>query len=452
MARYNVPMSAYMVKTADGDRLVDGVEGLRELVLAGVITEDTQVRRGQRGKWRSAREVRGLATAFAEVAEAGPKAGLLDSVDDDPWAAWGDDLDEDEDVIDEVTGHGAFVPPDIAIEDPDTEESEIDALDSIEVSVDDIVVEAPKLGQGVPPPRPKKAIEPPDVSEPPAEKKTKKKGPKFVVESKPRARPEAKPPRKKAKTPPPGQVLSFPEGGRRRTRPARGNAVPKPADQLAREPVSKILDKLPPGRFYLYGGLVLATLMVVGVWRWWVGSLAGWTSEDPMGHGFTPEDPVAVVEPVVEPTGGPVPFGEPENEGDALADVLDDLKAEMVHDVHDLQPGDTSSFEDALFLELNQLVRVKRIEFEVLNWNERELPTTVGITVEVRSSGDTSRELGAVALGVGKYIGHYDWIVRKFDVELIDEDDVARQTSLDPKLAVRLYDDKIGLMKALGLE
>ncbi|MCP4808509.1 MAG: hypothetical protein GY913_18825 [Proteobacteria bacterium] len=433
-------MSAYTVKTADGDRLVDGVEGLRELVLSGVVTEETQVRRGQRGKWRPANEVRGLATAFSEVAEAGTR----DAIEDDPWAAWGEDIDDDEDVIDEVTGHSAFVPPDIDIEDDDeTQDSELDNLDSLDVSVGDIVVEAPSIGAGLPPKVEPTPVEPPDATEP-------RKGPKFIIDSKPKPKPA--PTRPVARPPPPGQVLSFPEGGRRKTRPARGNAVPKPATKP--DPVAAVLDKVPPKRFWLYGGAVLSALLVVGVWRWWVWSLATWSSADPLGHSLG-ELPAATLsgDPVVEVEPDVTPFVEPIDEGDALSEVLDELKSEMSHDVADIGPRGTSTFEDALFLEMNKLVRVKTIHYEVLAWDDATgLPSTVAITVEIRSQGDASRELGAVALNMGKYIGHYDWIVRQLDVELIDETGTARQTSLDPGKATLLYDDQIGLVEALGLE
>ena len=436
-------MSAWQVKTDAGNRKVEDIEALRTLVVTGEVLPDTKVRKGTRGRWRLAGEVPELVDCFPTAAD-----------DEDPWAAWDDDLDElDEDVRDEVTNEveeTEEIPhATIDIEDDD---------DSVEVSVDQLVAERPALSGGREKKKrkgrkkKKKSEEPVEAPAEPPE--VGRRGPKFVVETSPDA------PSPEPMKPPPerGKVISFPEGGRRRTRPLKTSAQPaareasEPRHQPRRRPEPSPLDSI-QARYFGYLFVILVACLAVGVGVWYVWSLATWSSQDPLGHSLGAEAPKTSGETVVEVAEVTEPFVEPKEEGDALQPVLDDLKANMVHDIVELPPNDITPLEDALFFELMKLVNVKDQDIQVLTWDAEGMPEQMAFEIRVRSAGDPHRELGAVALVVGKYIDHYELIVRSFEVVRVDEEKGTAGTyTLSPEKAVALYRDDMGLLEALSEE
>ncbi|HJN76719.1 MAG TPA: hypothetical protein QGF58_22510 [Myxococcota bacterium] len=407
-------MSAWQVKTEAGNRKVEDIEALRALVVTGDVLADTKVRKGTRGRWRLAGDVPELVDCFPTDADD----------EDDPWAAWDDELDED--VRDEVTSG--------ADETEEVPDSTVDDDSSIEVSVDDLVAERPKLTGD----KKKKAAKPPEVGD--------RKEPRVVVDSK------AEAPQEKAPPPPErGMVIDFPEGGRRRTRPVRTSAQPAARHDAAAEPRRRPqpspLDSI-RGRYFGYLFFVAVACLGVGIGVWYIWSVATWSSSDPLGHSLGREAPKTVAETVVEPV---VPFEEPAEEGDALQPVLESLKAEMVHEIAELPPNDITSLEDATFFELMKLVNVKEQDIEVLTWGPDGMPEQVAFEVKLRTAGDPQRELGAVALVYGKYVDHYEFIVRGFNVTRVDEAaGTAGTYTIDPDKAVSLYRDEIGLMEALS--
>jgi len=435
----------WQVKTASGpNRKVEDIEALRALVVTGEVKEDSQVRKGTRGKWRLAADVPELIDCFATAAD-----------EEDPWAAWDDDLDElGEDVRDEVTsGH-----------DDDTDEvpsSTIDIEDddpSVEVPIDAIPTERPQLsGRKKPTVKRKKSkkkikkpSKPPEVGD--------RKGPKFVVESKPTTDPEDAPTGPlpgRLPAPERGKVIDFPEGGRRRTRPLQTSAQPAYSEraqaEARRRPEPNPLDSVQT-RYLGYLYFIMVACLGVGIGVWYIWSVATWSSQDPIGHSLGAEAPKTLTDdPVVELQ--PTALVEPVDEGDALQPTLDELKAAMVHDVVDIPPHDITPWEDELFLEFMKLVSVKEQDIQVLTWDEDGMPEQVAFTIEVRSQGDPMRELGAVALVLGKYIDHYELLVRGFEVVRVDEDaGTAGSYTIDPDRAVRLYRDEIGLIEALSEE
>lgn len=431
-------MSAWQVKTEAGNRTVEDIEALRALVVTGEVVADTKVRKGTRGRWKLAGDV-------PELVDIWPS----DAGDEDPWAAWDDELDDlGEDVRDEVTS-GA---------DDNTEEipaSTVDILDdddSVEVSVDDLVAEPPKLkGEKRSKKRKKKVKKPatpPEVGD--------RKEPKFVVDSDADGPiPEVAPAHVASAQPDErGKVITFPEGGRRRTRPLQTSAQPAaqrdcdPRSQTRRRPETSPLDGV-QGRYFGYLFFFGISCLGVGLGVWYIWSVATWSSSDPLGHSLGAEPPKTIAEAPVEPVASK-PFVEPKGEGDVLQPILDDLKATMVHDIVEIPPNDITPLEDALFLELMKLVNVKGLDVEVLSWSKKGAPVQVSFDIQVRSGGDPQRELGAVALVVGKYIDHYDFLVRRFEVTRVDEEaGTAGTYRLDAKRASRLYTDDIGLMRAL---
>ena len=422
--------ATYTVRLEGGSVSVDA-EGLRQLVASGRVLRETGIADGAGGFVR-ADSLSVLEGAFGAPAPV-----------EDPWEAWEDvdDLDDgdDEDVLDSVTAN----------EEPERE--------GPPEPLDEAVLEP--LSEG------------PPVVEPPPAAEVLDAGAVEPIE------PSDEDARKLVIDGGRGKVIDFPSKRRASTRggaePARDlrrpdqlgaqdlTPLPEPTRRpppTRREPVERQVEPerqgLQTGHFYL-AGLLLAGLLGVGIYVWYVSSAATWTSADPLGHGMGQEAPLALgVRSGVVVT-DPTPLVEPAVEGDALAPLVAEIKASMSHDLAEIASPeqDDSAFEDALFFELSAVgVSVRSIELEVLGWREDGVPGVLSLSVDVRSRGDRARELGAVALVFGKYAEFHDFTVRGFQVRLIDEaSGMAAMTQLDSDKAAALYTDRMGLVEVLGL-
>jgi hypothetical protein len=414
--------ATYIVRLDDGIVSVDADE-LRQLVDSGRVTRSTEISSDG-----------GAFVRADALSELGPLFGAPIAAAD-PWGAWDgvDELDE-EVAVDEVTSHEEEV-----IE-PGPEVLEEAALEPLAEQLPPV---AEALDEG-------------------------------AVQS---IEPDPEPRRKLVIGGDKGQVIDFP--GRRRAA-SRGGA--EPARDLSRPdlgaqdltPLPEPSRRQPPqraeprerrvepesrgvqtGHFYL-AGLLAAGLLGVGVYVWHVSSVATWTSADPLGHGMGVEAPLSLgEEPVVVEAVDPTPLVEPVAEGDALSPIVAELKADMSHDLAEIASldQDPAAFEDALFFELSAVgVNVRSIDLEVLGWREDGVPGVVSLTVDLRSRGEVTRELGAAALVFGKYVEHHDFTVRGFQVRLTDEEaGTAAVTQVDPEKAAALYVDRMGLVEVLGL-
>ncbi|MFN7147651.1 MAG: hypothetical protein ACK4YP_28035, partial [Myxococcota bacterium] len=109
--------------------------------------------------------------------------------------------------------------------------------------------------------------------------------------------------------------------------------------------------------------------------------------------------------------------------------------------------GDLS---DALLLELvQQRVQVVAADGLVTKWIGRlgDEPKTAEVRVRYRSGGDMSRELGAIALVVGRYKRFYHLEMPVFEVT---EEGTGGVTTIDPDKAEAYYQARLTLEELLG--
>ncbi len=109
--------------------------------------------------------------------------------------------------------------------------------------------------------------------------------------------------------------------------------------------------------------------------------------------------------------------------------------------------GDLS---DALLLELVQLrVDVVNADGHVTKWVGRHLdePKKAEVRIQYRSTGDISREMGAIAMVVGRYKRLY-----RLDIGVFEVTEMAAQgqTRIDPDKAEALYQARLSLEKLLA--
>lgn len=129
-----------------------------------------------------------------------------------------------------------------------------------------------------------------------------------------------------------------------------------------------------------------------------------------------------------------------------------DLRAAPLGDVREVhRPGDLG---DALLIELQQLgVEIVSVDATVTRWTGRksDVPAAAELRVTFRPSESLNRDLGAILIATGRYKLHY-----KLDVPVLEAtmstDEGLQATTLDPALAEKFAQSRIGLKVALGLK
>jgi hypothetical protein len=178
-------------------------------------------------------------------------------------------------------------------------------------------------------------------------------------------------------------------------------------------------------------------------------SLVQWHVVSTATATFKPQ-PVNPEQPAVEGEAGEAGEEVSGDTGDAglLYEELEtDIRNQMMADTLMIAgPGDLG---DNLLIELRRVrLDVVAIDARVVEWGgrNRDVPLTADVRIRYRTSGDgLDRELGAIALVMGKYLQHFDMELTRFDVIFEGLGDRAMQRSLDAKGARGLYLRRIGL-------
>ncbi|GDX80277.1 hypothetical protein LBMAG42_20880 [Deltaproteobacteria bacterium] len=129
-----------------------------------------------------------------------------------------------------------------------------------------------------------------------------------------------------------------------------------------------------------------------------------------------------------------------------------ELRAAPLGDVREVhRPGDLG---DALLIELQQLgLEIVSVNATVTRWSGRksDLPAAAEVRVTFRPSESLNRDLGAILIAAGRYKLHY-----KLDIPVLEAtmstDEGLQATVLDPSLAEKFAQSRIGLKAALGLK
>ncbi|MSQ02688.1 MAG: hypothetical protein EXR71_12495 [Myxococcales bacterium] len=135
---------------------------------------------------------------------------------------------------------------------------------------------------------------------------------------------------------------------------------------------------------------------------------------------------------------------------DPLAGVEMALRAVKLGAVKPVRkPGD---LDDALAVEFQKLgVDVVSLRAPVTTWRGRkdDDPTEAQVHVVFRASGDLNRDLGAIALSVGRYKLHYQLTIAPFEVVM--QSAAGRSaTTLDPARAERFAQGRISLSEMMA--
>jgi hypothetical protein len=144
---------------------------------------------------------------------------------------------------------------------------------------------------------------------------------------------------------------------------------------------------------------------------------------------------------------------EPEALGDTgeaalfYEELEDAIRGQMMDDT--LMIAGLGDLADNLLIELRRVkIDVVAIDARVVTWGGRkkDVPLTADVRIRYRTKGeDLDRELGAIALVMGKYLQHYDLELTRFDVIFEGLGERAMQRSLDAKGARGLYLRREGL-------
>jgi hypothetical protein len=237
-----------------------------------------------------------------------------------------------------------------------------------------------------------------------------------------------------------GQIIDFPV----KSAPAAGGRGAEPAYSLQRAPQSlpdipllpvrepaRASSSGPPPRWFALAAVVgIAGLFIFSAVAY-VNSTAGWTSTTPPPPeplDLVVEDPVVVEDPLIED-----PVVEPVS--DELRALEQELRQTMRTDIVDVCSGDPEDIEGAMLIELSRLkVQVATVTSPVYSWSasQNPCPEILDLRVTLKDQGQKSRDLAGVALVVGKYIEHYDWQVRDFEVNWRSDDGTLRGRAVDP--------------------
>ena len=235
-----------------------------------------------------------------------------------------------------------------------------------------------------------------------------------------------------------GQVIDFPV----KSAPAVGGRGAQPAYSLQRSPQTlpdiplmpirepvRAASSGPPPRWFALAAVVGIAALFIFSGVAYVNSAAGWTSATP-----APSQPVELaVEPVLD---------DPIVEDPVITVVSDELLAlerelrqTMRTDIVDVCSGDAEDIEGAMLIELSRLkVQVASVTSPVYSWSasQNPCPEILDLRVTLKDQGQKTRDLASVALVVGKYIEHYDWQVRDFEVNWRSDDGTLRGRAVDP--------------------
>lgn len=202
--------------------------------------------------------------------------------------------------------------------------------------------------------------------------------------------------------------------------PRRAAPTPRPKDAHDAVPV------LRPWRVF---GMIAAMLLVVGgAW--------GVTEMTRPPSGAPGKAALAKQSPAIDP----------------LSAVEAGLRAVSLGGVRPVRkPGD---LDDALSVELQKLgVDVVSVRAPVTAWRGRkdDDPTTAQVHVVFRASADLNRDLGAIALSVGRYKLHYQLTIEPFEV-IMERAEGRSATMLDPARAERFAQGRLSLSETIAAE
>jgi hypothetical protein len=137
---------------------------------------------------------------------------------------------------------------------------------------------------------------------------------------------------------------------------------------------------------------------------------------------------------------------------DPLADVERELRAASLGDLHEVsRPGDLG---DGILVDLQKLrIDVQRVDAPVTRWvgRKNDHPAEAEVHITFTTSGELDRELGAIALVVGRYKKRYT-----IDMPVIEgiweRDGEHKSRAIDAKLAEQFAQDRITLSTLLGVQ
>jgi len=417
---------------------VDDLAALVELARTGQIGAATEVHTPDRG-WVEASEVRELAVHFEGA---------------DPWAAWDameDSLpstsssapEEAPENSDEVPGAAlrrsrprvAPPPDDPDLTDPGIPTTRRRKKPEVEVLPDSHVHDVTTGERSVP-----------HELRPPTQKGPERVGGQPVLDDR-RASPPGAPFQRG------GKVLAFPSGARASVQGANALQARDPVPVSApprsprprsgqEEPTRKMNWTLPV--LALCGGLIA----LLGH-RIYVDATAGSTYQ------VAPPVPTGPVTPGGDDLAGPpeiTPPSEPAVRAPTpVVAVEDELRGQLMDGIRDVaKPGD---LDDALLIELLRVkLDVSGTDAKVMTWGGRkqDAPQLASVRVRLRSDpAQLDRELGGVALVVGKYVQFYRLELESLEVEL-ERPDGTHRVGLDASMAAELYLQRTSLEKYLA--
>lgn len=223
-----------------------------------------------------------------------------------------------------------------------------------------------------------------------------------------------------------GEVINFP-----RTRVRHADIVaPRPAEP---HPIVR--------PFRVLSMVAVAMVLLVGGWAW-----------VRMEAGLAPTLPVEAAVAPTEPRENRSGAGHQGTSSDALAGVEKELRGVQLGDPRPVKKdGDLG---DAILIDLQRLkVDTLDVKAPVTQWSGKraETPITAEIRIQFRTAdGELFRELGAIAISVGRYINITRLKVDTFDVTATS-DEGTRVYPIDPLRAEDFARGRISLQQLLGL-
>lgn len=416
------------VRLERGERAFETWTAVEKLVKTGDITGQTPVCADGSGRFVPARSVPEL-------------AGQLDV---DPWSAW-DDADEDS-IKEALEGFAA----------------EVEDFDGDLPTAPDVpVLPAAPLELGA------EAVQPLDRPPAPARPEVEELPPAALApmeEPSRRAPPPSTASARLDGLPARGKVIAFPDT-RAASSPSRGGgavAEPVPLHPVQEPPVAPPLASLPAasppsapgpsrtrwGRIVGIGVLAVTAMLLLNSWVTSTATLSFPPLEAPGG---APDAGAAVA--AAPPAGeAPVP---PQPAAARATNRMADLEREirgqwLVEPREVVDPGD---LEDALYVELPRVhIDLVKARAPITRWGGRKnaTPQAANFLVRYRARpGELDRELAAIGLVVGRYLSIYRISGEQFTVEIVSADDSIRRVAIDPKAALRLYEQRIDIVAFL---
>lgn len=413
------------VRLSEGERTFETWEAVEALVAAGDITATTLVCVRPEEGFGPARAVPQLAAHF----------------DVDPWAAW-DDADEDsmkqalEGFAAEVDDYDGDLPtaPDVRIRPPPPLELAASNIQPLEGSQSaGGATEVEEL--------PVAAMRPMD-EQPSTDGGSGAVGMRGRTHSFPGATPTLVPERETAGASGPRLVPPV-------THPKRAPQGPTSSGPVGRslEPVSRPRGSSSTrwGRLAFIGGAAVAVMLFLNAY---VTNTATLTFP-----------PLVEAEPTVPVAGSIVKEDPPEtpaataapSQQDRYADLDREIRGQWLEQPREVtHPGD---LEDALYVELPRVhIDLVKARAPITAWGGRKgaVPQAANFLVRYRARpGELDRELAAIGLLVGRYLSIYRIDGEQFTVEVVSPDESLRRVAVDPKSALRLYEQRIDIVEFL---